>query len=94
MRGLCGAPQNAQWSSGLVSAAKKVAMATESLCEAANATVQGAAAGGRMVAAAKAVAHTTAQLLVACKARAQCRRDGACGCDDSFSLTPRPCRCR
>ncbi len=45
----------------------QVAMATESLCDAANAAVQGSMSADRMVAAAKSVANTTAQLLVACK---------------------------
>jgi talin len=61
--------EEAQWSSDLVSAAKVVAHATQGLCEAANATVQGGAADEKLVASAKSVANSTAQLLVACRVK-------------------------
>lgn len=47
-----------------------VAAATGSLCEAANATVQGNASEDRLVASAKDVANSTAQLLLACREKA------------------------
>ncbi|KAK4327375.1 hypothetical protein Pmani_002156 [Petrolisthes manimaculis] len=59
-----------QWSDGLVSAARLVAAATHSLCEAANALVQGQATEEKLISAAKQVAGSTAQLLVACKVKA------------------------
>lgn len=59
-----------QWSEGLVSAARLVAAATHSLCEAANALVQGQASEEKLISAAKQVAGSTAQLLVACKVKA------------------------
>ncbi|TNN57040.1 Talin-2 [Liparis tanakae] len=45
-----------------------VATATSSLCEAANASVQGQASEEKLISSAKQVAASTAQLLVACKA--------------------------
>eukprot|EP00051_Salpingoeca_urceolata_P011463 m.142076 g.142076 ORF g.142076 m.142076 type:complete len:2525 (-) comp17132_c0_seq1:108-7682(-) len=62
--------EDVQWSQGLVSAAQQVAAATSALCEAANATVEDDGTTQRLVASAKAVAKSTAQLLVACKVRA------------------------
>ncbi|KAK7790683.1 hypothetical protein R5R35_008203 [Gryllus longicercus] len=59
-----------QWSEGLISAARLVAAATHSLVEAANALVQGAAGEEKLVSSAKQVASSTAQLLVACKVKA------------------------
>ncbi|GAB6032133.1 hypothetical protein CHUAL_010792 [Chamberlinius hualienensis] len=59
-----------QWSEGLISAARLVAAATHSLCEAANAFVQGHAAEEKLISSAKQVASSTAQLLVACKVKA------------------------
>eukprot|EP00795_Rhopilema_esculentum_P003812 gene3812-15100_t len=59
-----------QWSQGLVSAARMVAAATGSLCEAANAAVQGNASEEKLIASAKAVANSTAQLLLACRVKA------------------------
>lgn len=47
-----------------------VAAATHSLCESANAMVQGHATEERLIAAAKEVAGSTAQLLVACRVKA------------------------
>lgn len=64
------APDNNQWSEGLVSAARMVAAATHSLVEAANALVQGQASEERLISAAKQVASSTNQLLVACKVKA------------------------
>jgi talin len=61
---------DSQWAEGLVSAARLVAAATQSLCEAANAAVQGNASEEKLVASAKAVANSTAQLLVACRVKA------------------------
>ncbi|XP_013778384.1 talin-2-like [Limulus polyphemus] len=59
-----------QWSEGLVSAARLVAATTHSLVEAANALVQGHATEEKMISSAKQVASSTAQLLVACKVKA------------------------
>lgn len=59
-----------QWSQGLISAAKLVALATHSLGDAANAMVQGHASEERLISAAKQVASSTAQLLIACKVKA------------------------
>ena len=50
--------------------AKMVAVATHSLCESANAMVQGHTTEERLNAAAKEVAGLTAQLLVACRVKA------------------------
>jgi len=47
-----------------------VATATSSLCEAANASVQGQASEEKLISSAKQVAASTAQLLVACKVKA------------------------
>lgn len=47
-----------------------VAAATSSLCEAANAAVQGHASEEKLISSAKQVAASTAQLLVACKVKA------------------------
>lgn len=44
-----------QWSEGLISAARMVAAATHSLCEAANALVQGHASEEKLISAAKQV---------------------------------------
>jgi len=59
-----------QWSQGLVSAARMVAAATHNLCDAANAMVQGHASEEKLISSAKQVAASTAQLLVACKVKA------------------------
>lgn len=59
-----------QWSQGLISAAQMVASATGNLCEAANQAVQGEASEEWLVTSAKQVASSTAQLLVACKVKA------------------------
>lgn len=50
--------------------ARMVAAATSSLCEAANASVQGHASEEKLISSAKQVAASTAQLLVACKVKA------------------------
>lgn len=47
-----------------------VAAATSNLCEAANASVQGQASEEKLISSAKQVAASTAQLLVACKVKA------------------------
>ena len=47
-----------------------VATATHTLCEAANSAVQGQASEERLIAAAKAVSKSTAQLLLACRVKA------------------------
>ena len=47
-----------------------VAVATHSLCEAANAMVQGQGSEEKLISAAKQVASSTAQLLVACQVKA------------------------
>jgi len=59
-----------QWSEGLVSAARLVAAATHSLVESANALVLGHSSEDKLISAAKQVASCTAQLLVACKVKA------------------------
>uniref|UniRef100_A0A8C1IP51 Talin 2a n=1 Tax=Cyprinus carpio TaxID=7962 RepID=A0A8C1IP51_CYPCA len=65
------AVDDGQWSQGLISAARMVAAATSSLCEAANASVQGHASEEKLISSAKQVAASTAQLLVACKVKAE-----------------------
>lgn len=60
-----------QWSEGLISAARLVAAATHSLVESANALVQGLGSEDKLISAAKQVASSTAQLLVACKVKAE-----------------------
>ena len=50
--------------------AKTVSAATNSLCEAANAVVEGGATEERLIASSKAVAKATAQLLVSCMIKA------------------------
>uniref|UniRef100_A0A8C4Z4U4 Talin 2 n=1 Tax=Gadus morhua TaxID=8049 RepID=A0A8C4Z4U4_GADMO len=67
---LANAVDDGQWSQGLISAARMVAAATSNLCEAANASVQGHASEEKLISSAKQVAASTAQLLVACKVRA------------------------
>lgn len=59
-----------QWSEGLISAARLVAAATHSLVESANSLVQGVASEEKLISSAKQVASSTAQLLVACKVKA------------------------
>ncbi|KAK2151016.1 hypothetical protein LSH36_379g01080 [Paralvinella palmiformis] len=62
--------EDSQWSQGLISAARLVAVAVQSLCEAANAMVQGHGSEEKLISSAKQVASSTAQLLVACKVKA------------------------
>ncbi|XP_041428074.1 talin 2 S homeolog isoform X1 [Xenopus laevis] len=64
------ADDDGQWSQGLISAARMVAAATSNLCEAANSAVQGHASEEKLISSAKQVAASTAQLLVACKVKA------------------------
>uniref|UniRef100_A0A6Q2YDC6 Talin 1 n=1 Tax=Esox lucius TaxID=8010 RepID=A0A6Q2YDC6_ESOLU len=64
------AVDDGQWSQGLISAARMVAAATNNLCEAANSAVQGHASEEKLVSSAKQVSASTAQLLVACKVKA------------------------
>ncbi|PSN52989.1 Talin-1 [Blattella germanica] len=59
-----------QWSEGLISAARLVAAATHSLVESANSLVQGLSSEEKLISSAKLVASSTAQLLVACKVKA------------------------
>ncbi|CAL7950201.1 unnamed protein product [Xylocopa violacea] len=59
-----------QWSEGLISAARMVAAATHSLVESANSLVQGVSSEEKLISSAKQVASSTAQLLVACKVKA------------------------
>ncbi|MEQ2200810.1 hypothetical protein XENOCAPTIV_003433 [Xenoophorus captivus] len=54
----------------IFSQARMVAAATSNLCEAANASVQGHASEEKLISSAKQVAASTAQLLVACKVKA------------------------
>lgn len=70
-----------------------VAAATHSLCEAANAMVQGHASEEQLISSAKQVAGSTAQLLVACKVKADpdsvaMKRLQAAGkkCDDCTNM--------
>jgi hypothetical protein len=63
--------EDGQWSEGLVSAARLVAAATHSLCEAANALVKGHTSEEKLISAARQVAGSTAQLLLACKVKAE-----------------------
>ncbi|XP_035011916.1 talin-2 isoform X4 [Hippoglossus stenolepis] len=67
---LANAVDDGQWSQGLISAARLVAAATSNLCESANASVQGHASEEKLISSAKQVAASTAQLLVACKVKA------------------------
>lgn len=62
--------EDGQWSDGLVSFARMVAAATHNLCEAANALVKGHTSEEKLIGAAKQVAGSTAQLLLACKVKA------------------------
>merc|ERR1711997_285449 len=62
--------EDGQWSEGLVSAARMVAAATHNLCEATNALVKGHTSEEKLIGAAKQVAGSTAQLLLACKVKA------------------------
>uniref|UniRef100_A0A4W6C8U7 Talin 2 n=1 Tax=Lates calcarifer TaxID=8187 RepID=A0A4W6C8U7_LATCA len=59
-----------QWMMGSGHRARMVAAATSNLCEAANASVQGHASEEKLISSAKQVAASTAQLLVACKVKA------------------------
>uniref|UniRef100_A0A3Q3JC77 FERM domain-containing protein n=1 Tax=Monopterus albus TaxID=43700 RepID=A0A3Q3JC77_MONAL len=63
---LANAVDDGQWSQGLIS----VVSSTSNLCEAANASVQGHASEEKLISSAKQVAASTAQLLVACKVKA------------------------
>lgn len=54
----------------LLPQARMVAAATSNLCEAANSAVQGHASEEKLISSAKQVAASTAQLLVACKVKA------------------------
>ncbi|XP_026677336.1 talin-1 isoform X2 [Diaphorina citri] len=64
-----------QWSEGLISAARLVAAATHTFVEAANSVVQGAGTEEKLISSAKQVASSTAQLLVACKVKADPESD-------------------
>lgn len=64
-----------QWSEGLISAARMVAAATHSLVESANSLVQGFSTEEKLISSAKQVASSTAQLLVACKVKADPESD-------------------
>merc|ERR1739842_163542 len=61
--------EDGQWSEGLISAARLVAAATHSLCEAANALVLGQASEEKLISAAKQVAGSTAYFLVVCNGK-------------------------
>jgi len=69
--------KDSMWSEGLVGAARMVAAATSTLCEAANAAVQGNASEEKLIASAKAVANSTAQLLMACMVKADQHSENA-----------------
>uniref|UniRef100_A0A671NP40 Talin-1-like n=1 Tax=Sinocyclocheilus anshuiensis TaxID=1608454 RepID=A0A671NP40_9TELE len=62
--------KNARKLCTLFSFARMVAAATNNLCEAANSAVQGHASEEKLISSAKQVAASTAQLLVACKVKA------------------------
>ena len=62
--------EDGQWSEGLVSAAKMVAAATNELCDAANTLVKGISSEEKLIGAAQQVASSTAQLVLACKVKA------------------------
>ncbi|CAF0836753.1 unnamed protein product, partial [Didymodactylos carnosus] len=62
--------EDGQWSQGLISAARYVAVACHSLCDAANGLVQGHGTEEKLISAAKQVSSNTAALLVACKVKA------------------------
>lgn len=68
-----------QWSEGLISAAKYVSIATNSLLESAQNVVQGIGSEAMLISAAKQVAGSTAQLLISFKVKA-----------DTFSKSGRP----
>ena len=55
--------------------ARMVAAATTTLCDAANAAVQGNASEERLIAGAKQVSNSTAQLLLACRVKADSNSD-------------------
>lgn len=59
-----------QWSEGLISAARLVAAATHSLVESAQNLVLGVGTEEMLISSAKQVASSTAQLLIACKVKA------------------------
>uniref|UniRef100_A0A4W6C9T2 Talin 2 n=1 Tax=Lates calcarifer TaxID=8187 RepID=A0A4W6C9T2_LATCA len=61
---------HSHWMMGSGHRARMVAAATSNLCEAANASVQGHASEEKLISSAKQVAASTAQLLVACKVKA------------------------
>ncbi len=61
--------EDGQWSHGLISAARMVAAACHTLCEAANGLVQGHGTEERLISSAKQVASSTAALLVACQVK-------------------------
>ncbi|CAG2063730.1 unnamed protein product, partial [Timema podura] len=78
-----------QWSEGLISAARLVAAATHSLVESANALVQGVSSEEKLISSAKQVASSTAQLLVACKVKADPDSDSTKRLQvHSFNVTP------
>ena len=74
--------------------ARMVAAATSNLCEAANASVQGHASEEKLISSAKQVAASTAQLLVACKVKAdhdsEAMRRLQVRLTHSFNLSVRP----
>lgn len=82
-----------QWSEGLISAARLVAAATHSLVESANSLVQGMASEEKLISSAKQVASSTAQLLVACKVKADPDADSTKRLQvwDIFHWNFRPC---
>lgn len=65
-----------------------VAAATNNLCEAANAAVQGHASEEKLISSAKQVAASTAQLLVACKVKADQDSEAM----KRLQVSPRPAR--
>uniref|UniRef100_A0A8C3P5J9 Talin 1 n=1 Tax=Cyanoderma ruficeps TaxID=181631 RepID=A0A8C3P5J9_9PASS len=84
------AVDDGQWSQGLISAARMVAAATNNLCEAANAAVQGHASEEKLISSAKQVAASTAQLLVACKVKADHDSEAMKRLQVSSRLPPQP----
>ena len=63
----------------MISAAKLVASATQSLCEAANALVQGEGEEEQLIAAAKQVSRSTGQLFLAFKVKADANSEAMDG---------------
>lgn len=62
--------EDGQWSQGLISAANLVAQSTADLCETANLAIKHEANEEKIIAAANGISHSTIQLIMACKVKA------------------------